>query len=237
MIYSLKDVDCAIYIVEMPGNLGFREPPYDKFWGETDPFKVGDCLKLQRQLTSEERARFTHLWEKLAMENEELRLNVNGQITSLSADYIDNEILSHAPRSGNFSIGKLVGETLGKSLHYLCDTFVSLRVESMIDGGIFTVVEDTSTPENYYKTILRLSTEEDKRERNRRFDFVVDFLKDLDIDMYAIGGAIDDKHLQSSYDLIMANPKMTKKQALKKLKLKEYVPNPIPHKYRDYGEN
>ena len=221
----------------MPEYLGFREPSYDKYWGEADPFEVGNCLKLQRQLTSEERARFAQLWEKLAMENEELRLNVNGQITSLPVDYIDDEILLHAPQSGNISIGKLVGETLGKSKHYLCDSFVANRVEAMINGGILTVVEDTTKPEDYYKTIIRLSTEEDKQERNRRFDFVVDFLRNLGIDMYAIGDAIDDEHMQNSYALIMANPKMTKKQALKKLKLEEYIPTPIPHKDRDYGEN
>lgn len=237
LVYSLQGTDCRIFVVEMPSDVGYREPHCDRSWGEASPTEARYCLKLERELTADERNELSLTWERLAEENSELRLNVDGKVTSLPIWYLDEEILSYAPKDKNFSLGRLVGETLGNCVHAVSDGFIAERIESMIDGGELTVVERAKKREDYYsKTVIRVSTEEDKKERERKFNFVMDFLQGLGIDMFAIGGAIEDKNLENSYRLIMANPKMTKKQALKKLKLKEYEPNPVPHKYRDYGD-
>ncbi len=163
LIYSLQGIDCALYVVEMPSYVGFRRPPFDKSWGEADSDEARDCLKFQRKLTKEECVQFAQIWEKLATENAELRLNINGQITSLPVGYLDNEIVRRAPKNSEFKLGWLVGEMLGKSTHILFNTFVSDRIEALIDSGEFAVVKKMRDPKEYYNSILRIAIEEDKK--------------------------------------------------------------------------
>lgn len=237
LVYSLQGTDCRIFVVDMPVSVGYREPPFDKSWGEATPYEMRDSLKFERELSEKERDRLTKEWKRLTYENAELRLLVDGKLTSLPVSYLDEEILSRAPRDREFKLGSLVGAMLGESVHCLSDVFIADRIERMIDGGSLVLVGERlqKIKEPYYSTILRVATEADIVERRRKFHFVMDFLSNLDIDTFAIGEAIEDGKLEKSYEIITENPQMTKKQALKKLKLKEYVPNPIPHKDRDYG--
>lgn len=163
LVYSLQHIDCQIYVVEMPTNIGYREEGFDKSWAEATPEEARNCLKLERLLSIEERNDISRKWAKLAEENAELRLNVNGEVTSLPIDYLDEEIMSYAPKDKEFKLGNLVGTTLGKCVHAVSDAFISDRIEAMIESGLFVVVGDRpkKAREYYSKTFIRVSTKED----------------------------------------------------------------------------
>ena len=50
---------------------------------------------------------------------------------------------------------------------------------------------------------------------------VMNYLKKLDTDILNIGDAIEDEHLEKSYQLIKENPKITKAEFLKQMGFKE----------------
>lgn len=163
LVHALQGMDCRIFAVEMPADAGFRRPPYDKAWGEANPYEIRAALSLARELGIEERCSIAEAWEKLAKEDAELRLNVDGRVTSVPIDYMDKEILSYAPQDKEFSLGSLVGNTLGVSMHFVSDSFIAERIESLIDAGELVRLKACSKRNrNYYsKTILRLATDKD----------------------------------------------------------------------------
>ena len=65
--------------------------------------------------------------------------------------------------------------------------------------------------------------------------WLMDFLQNLGIDMYAIGAAIDDDNIDKAYQLVQDNPNITKEEFLRTMRIEEYVENTIPHKYINYG--
>ena len=147
VMHTMKATPIDIFAVEMPDNIGYRGPGYDRSWGEADPFAIEQCLSLQRLIRADERAEIAARWEKLAVENAPLRLNIDGEIKSVPVDYLDEEILSCAPQ-GPFVLISLVGNMLGRSRHGVSDGFILDRVVDMTNNGRFRVV---SGPENAKK--------------------------------------------------------------------------------------
>ena len=158
IVYSLKDIDCTIFVVDMPDSAGYRDLSFDRSWGEADCDDVGYALQFEKELSSEEKQIYIETWKKLAEENAELRLNINGEVASVSIDYLDEEILSHVPRNESDKIGNVLGYMLGNSAHCVMASFVIWRIEAMIDSGILVVEDDN---EIYYQTTIRLATEND----------------------------------------------------------------------------
>lgn len=238
LVYSLQHIDCQIYVVEMPTNIGYREEWCDKSWGEATPEEARNCLKLERLLSIEERNDISRKWAKLAEENAELRLNVNGEVTSLPIDYLDEEIMSYAPKDKEFKLGNLVGTTLGKCVHAVSDAFIADRIEAMIDGGLFVVVGDRpkKAREYYSKTFIRVATDEDIAERRERAQYVTDTLTKLGVDEVGIIVAVADGKLEKSYTVLKKSPRITKKRVIKKMGLEEYERNPLPPIERTYTD-
>lgn len=238
VVYSLQNIDCNIYVVEMPTNIGYREEGCDKSWGEATPEEARNCLKLERLLSIEERNDISRKWEKLAGENAELRLNINGEVTSLPIDYLDEEIMSYAPKDKDFKLGQLVGTILGKCVHAVSDAFISDRIEAMIDGGLFVVVGERpkKAREYYSKTFIRVATDKDIVERRERVQYVEDVLTKLGCDAVSIIEAVADGKLEKSYSILNKHPKITKKRVLKKLGIEEYERNPLPPNKRTYTD-
>lgn len=161
LVYSLQGIDCRIYVVEMPENIGYRGAGFDRSWGEANTNEAYGCLKFERELSEKDRTEIARKWEKLANENSELRLNIDGEITSLLIDYLDDEIISYAPKDEEFRLGRLVGKTLGCSVHCVSDSFIADRIEAMIDcGRILVVGNRPKKAEDYYKTTLRVAPAE-----------------------------------------------------------------------------
>ena len=155
LIHALQDVDCSLFVVEMPRDIGFRDPSWEKSWGEAAPDDFVACLPLARKVDISEREAWAKKWEKLVDENAVLRIIKNGEVTSVPADYLDEEILSYAPVNDNFSTGYLQGITLGRSAHYITCGYAYWRIEELIKQGKLIVVEKDANPEFWNKMVLR----------------------------------------------------------------------------------
>ena len=160
LIYNLQGIDCPILVVEMPASFSsYRsaDETVDHSWGEVEPEMMEKGVFLQRELLKEERDAIALKWEKLVQENADLRLNVNGELTSVPEDYLDKEIMAYAP-DGEFAMAKLIGVMLGRSRHGVNDSFVAERIEVLIDKNELTVVKRAKKREDYYRaTIIRRS--------------------------------------------------------------------------------
>ncbi|MBQ2719025.1 MAG: DUF1835 domain-containing protein [Clostridia bacterium] len=161
LIAALQEVDCRIYVVEMPQELGTRELTWDKSWGELAPSELAACLSLQRELDRRERAAFTEEWRRLAEENAALRVNLGPEkrLTSVPADYLDGEILKKAPTEGEFRIVTLIGEAIGGCPHHMHAVFVYYRIEEMIAKGIFKVVGKNKSEPLWMRWIRRVDAD------------------------------------------------------------------------------
>lgn len=155
LVNALQDVDCKIFAVEMPGNLGFRSPDWEKSWGEAEPEDFPACLHLARELNSDERDVISKKWQQLVIENTNLRIIQDGEIVSVPDDYLDDIILSNAPDNTDFLAGNLVGYTLGRSARYFGVGFVEWRIEKMIENGILSIVQKAEDSEYFNRMLLR----------------------------------------------------------------------------------
>lgn len=155
LIYSLREVDCRIFVVEMPLNIGTRQDVYDRSWGEAKPEEMKTCLSLQKKISLAERAAIAQKWIWLLEGNGELRLNINGKLTTVPADYLDDEILSYAP-DGEFKMIELMGETLSNCKHWLNPEFIARRIWALVEKVELIIIEyvkcDTGS---YYHSILK----------------------------------------------------------------------------------
>lgn len=174
LIYNLQGIDCPILVVEMPATFAsYRsaDESVDHSWGEVEPEMMEKGVFLQRELLKEERDAISLKWEKLVQENSNLRLNVNGELTSVSEDYLDKEIMSYAP-DGEFKMAKLVGLMLGRSHHGVNDSFVADRIEALIDKNELTVIKRAKKREQYYYDTILRRTKEISRD-DLKFDVIV----------------------------------------------------------------
>lgn len=164
LIYNLQGIDCPIFVVDMPSSFSsFRsgDDSYDHSWGEVEPVLMEKGVVLQRELLKEERDAIALKWDKLARENSNLRLNVNGELTSVPEDYLDKEIMSYAP-NGEFKMVKLIGSMLGNSRHGINDSFIAVRIEELILKNQLKVVKRAKKNEDYYRdTVLCRSNDID----------------------------------------------------------------------------
>ncbi len=157
LVYSLRGVDCALLIVEMPDTAGIREKDCDRAWSEATESEMKNSLVLERELSKGERESIEKKWEKLASENALLRLNIGGEVTSVSEDYLDGTILGFAPKNGRFSLGSLVAKTLSSCPHGVSDLFIAHRIEYLIAIGALEVASERPKKryDYYSKTMLR----------------------------------------------------------------------------------
>ena len=156
LVHSLKGVDCNIYVVGMPSDIGCLPKHHDRSWLEANVDDIQPCLKHQRLISALERESYELIWDTLATENAKLRVNINGIITSVPIDYLDNEILSHVPANTNLRFASFVGYAM-RSPHYMSPEFIAERIEGMISNGKITLVERSDDPEyNDARTIVRV---------------------------------------------------------------------------------
>ena len=154
LVYALQNVDCKIFVVEKPKSIGDITDIYKQSWADVSPRKAYSCLAFEKELSVNERNEISEAWQKLALENADLRLIIDGKITSVPIDYLDEEIMSFAPQNKDFTIGRLVGEMLGKGSHCVSDVFVSSRIKKLINDGRLEIVGKSQ--KNNYLTTLKI---------------------------------------------------------------------------------
>lgn len=154
LIYELRDFNCDISVVEMPKEAGIKRAG-DNSWGEVNVWDIEKYIPLTHNLARAERQRIADLWKKLAKENAPLRLNINGVITSVPEDYLDEEILSYAPK-GQYKLGRHIAECLVRCTHGLSDGFYAGRIIQLARQGKLRMVNEQKRP-NFYSSILEKS--------------------------------------------------------------------------------
>ena len=164
LIYNLQGIDCPILVVEMPASFSsYRssDESVDHSWGEVEPEMMEKGVFLQRELLREERDTIASKWAKLVEENADLRLNVDGELTSVPIDYMDKEIMDAAPLE-EFKMVTLIGFILAHSRHGVSDSFIAERIEALIEKNELTVIKRAKKREDYYRdTILKRTKEFD----------------------------------------------------------------------------
>ena len=169
LIYNLQGIDCPILVVEMPATFSsYRsaDESVDHSWGEVEPEMMEKGIFLQRELLREERDKITSKWAKLVKENADLRLNVDGELTSVPIDYMDKEIMDAAPLE-EFKMVTLIGFILAHSRHGVSDSFIAERIEALIEKNDLTIIKRAKKREDYYRdTILKRKKEFDYNSLN-----------------------------------------------------------------------
>ena len=169
LIYNLQGIDCPILVVDLPADFSsYRsgDESVDHSWGEVEPEMMEKGVFLQRELLREERDKITSKWAKLVEENADLRLNVDGELTSVPIDYMDKEIMDAAPLE-EFKMVTLIGFILAHSRHGVSDSFIAERIEALIEKNDLTVIKRAKKREDYYRdTILKRTKEFDYNSLN-----------------------------------------------------------------------
>ena len=154
LMHSLQGVDCKILIVELPEDIDAEFACRDKIWRNMCVDDVSGYLSLQREFDLFERDSLAKQWERLVVEDAELRVNIDGEIKSVAVDYLDGEILSCAPLGKKVNLGWLVGEVILNSKHFMDCGFIENRIEAMIDKGIIKVIKRNKDSEHKHSTVI-----------------------------------------------------------------------------------
>lgn len=169
LIYNLQGIECPILVVEMPASFSsYRssDENVDHSWGEVEPKMMEKGVLLQRELLREERDIIASKWAKLVEENADLRLNIDGELTSVPIDYMDKEIMDAAPLE-EFKMVTLIGFILAHCRHGVSDSFIAERIEALIEKNELTVIKRAKKREDYYRdTILKRAKEFDYNSLN-----------------------------------------------------------------------
>lgn len=169
LIYNLQGIECPILVVEMPASFSsYRsgDENVDHSWGEVEPKMMEKGVLFQRELLREERDIIASKWAKLVEENADLRLNIDGELTSVPIDYMDKEIMDAAPLE-EFKMVTLIGFILAHSRHGVSDSFIAERIEVLIEKNDLTVIKRAKKREDYYRdTILKRTKEFDYNSLN-----------------------------------------------------------------------
>lgn len=158
LIYSLKEYNTNILVVEFPESELNGNPKEKMSWGHLSPFDVDKFVVLQKPLEFYEKKVIVDKWQKLMDENSELRITINGDIISVADDYFDDEIMRYAPND-EFKVVNLVGFMLGNSKHFLYDVFVTSRIKFLIKQGKFQVIKEAKKGEDYIRNTIIKRTE------------------------------------------------------------------------------
>lgn len=161
LMYHIQGMASKVFVMEMPNNIGTRAPEYDKSWDEVDPEDIRNHLSFQRELSRKEQEEAANKWEKLAAENADLRVRINGEIQSVSIDYLDDEIFSFAPE-GRFNFANMVGYALC-SKHSYNTFFVETRIWTMVENGRLIILEGVKNPKNNNNKVFLIKNTDYKK--------------------------------------------------------------------------
>ena len=100
-------------------------------WGEINAGKIYKFLPLEKELSSTEVQFFAYHWIELKEEKSTLRAIVNGKLIGVPEDFYDY-IVRKEVTNGEFTIGRLIGNVLGKHPLGIGDWWIAKRINKMI---------------------------------------------------------------------------------------------------------
>jgi hypothetical protein len=138
----LKDYDCKISAVKLPRymQLSDNEIQFYSSWGEIDVGKFFRFLPREKALTTCEIRSFASSWMDSQEDKSILRAVVNGKVIGVPEDFYDHVIRKELPE-GEFTMGRLIGNILGKYPLGIGDWWYAKRIIRMIELGELVIVQ------------------------------------------------------------------------------------------------
>lgn len=149
------DNDKILY-VKLPQSILFDNGKYEVFGssGMFDPEMLYQLVNNQCYLTESFKNYHIKKWQIVQKENTEMRVSINSQLLSVNADFYDSIILYEIEKlEDTFKQAEAIGNCLAKLWTY--DSFVSWRIDKMIEKGLFEIVEEAPKDKVYYCRVLR----------------------------------------------------------------------------------
>ena len=105
-------------------------------WFEVEPERWKQFLPMARTVGAIEKQHYISVWRKLAHENMDLRVLINGTLHSFPPDFYDPWIDTELDRQKDiFPVTALVGDVLTRHDLGITDRFIAWRVEQMVRRG------------------------------------------------------------------------------------------------------
>jgi len=168
-LWSSRQPDelCGLYrlLAKLPpqhGRLDLVMLPEDgpNSWGEVPPGEWKARSARQQEISAAFAAQCAQQWRQLQAENAPLRVIQNGQPVSAPADFYDSCILQEvAAQPAVFSQAPVIGTLLGKYHLGVCDGWIALRMEAMIEQGMLQIVTQAPKDSPAYHRMLKKRTE------------------------------------------------------------------------------
>lgn len=125
-------------------------------WGEVAPDEWEMYCSLQRKTSSAFLTGCAITWKQLQKENASLRAVLNGQLVSVEESLYDVFILREiAAQPEEFQMAAVIGMVIGKYRLGICDTWIALRIQRMIDKGLLEVIEEDPSEARGHRKLLR----------------------------------------------------------------------------------
>jgi len=121
----------TINVSEITYNTGKRNEYTPRVVGEVIPEKLVEFIGIRKSMDSEWYSSLMALWEKLKIENSNLRVYEDNKVKSAHVDYFDGMILRYTHKKFMHS-ARTIGEVIGKAESYISDTFIFWRVTELI---------------------------------------------------------------------------------------------------------
>lgn len=122
-----------------------------KGWGEVHPEEFGHFLHREEALSPNVLRMLANRWQELKEENAALRAVVNGEVRSVGEDFYDGMLRKHL-RSGETTVGRLIGEVLGRERPGIGDQYLAERIQWMLETGELRLVKEK--PGEFYRCTI-----------------------------------------------------------------------------------
>lgn len=136
-IYLLKDKKINIQIVDVSYKITKNSNGIiviESSASEVIYNKLGEYLKLAKQMESNEYKQLLNQLDKLTKENSLLRSYKNGEMLSVSERYFDKDILKYTDREYK-KAPRIVGSVLGNAETKITDDYVFWRIKELVKLG------------------------------------------------------------------------------------------------------
>jgi len=128
-------------------------------WAEAAPEEWHKYLVFQQTVSPAFIQSCAYHWQELQAENAPLRVMLNGQLVSMLENLYDDFILREIETEGEeFQEAMIVGRVLGKYQLGICDSWVALRIEEMIQAGKLETITSGEKDLPIYHRVLKKCT-------------------------------------------------------------------------------
>lgn len=147
-----------IYTVELPLWVQQGDDTVVRYagWSDVSPGEFGRFAGAQKRLSNVFAKACAGEWRQMQAENMPLRAVLNGRLAGVPEDFYDSFISREIiGQDGVFHEARLIGDIIGKYQLGIGDGWISRRIDAMIRGGEFSIVEEAPEDGPVYRKKLR----------------------------------------------------------------------------------